>query len=379
MTEKLALSEFMYETVAIGAANQLPVSSVCNAKCLFCSNRMNPFPIRRIGFRAMDDVRKGIALLSADGRAEIRIGDSLPGRISEGEALLHPEILTILKWIRNKAPGRTIQVNTNGILLTQDFIGKLVDYKPMKFTISYHSDNKENWCRIFNLREEHYRIARNAFFQLRMKEFMVEAALVPLPRLVGYEDLENTLKALRCYTNKIIVYPPGFSRIADDGLVDILDTDYRELSSFFSGMRRKYHLDIDLHADPFKPIDFNPFQFMQRSFHRKFKHVLWMFSEAAYGRAKKILEAHLPFVPNDHYGVKVKNRTYGGNIVAAGLLMVDDFERALKGALRKFQRRNVRIDLIVLPQVAFDRYGDDLTGRSHAELSEKYGLPVWLG
>ncbi len=56
MSDALILSKYMYETVAGGFTNQLPVSSVCSAKCIFCSNHMNPFPIYREGFRALDDI-----------------------------------------------------------------------------------------------------------------------------------------------------------------------------------------------------------------------------------------------------------------------------------------------------------------------------------
>lgn len=109
----MTLSKFMYETVAIGATNQLPISSVCNARCMFCSNEMNPFKIHRVGFRPLDDVKKGIALLDPNSLAEIRPGDSLPGRISEGEALLHPELMAILSLIREKTPNNVIQINTD--------------------------------------------------------------------------------------------------------------------------------------------------------------------------------------------------------------------------------------------------------------------------
>ena len=58
---------------------------------------MNPFPIARLGFRPLDDIKKGIALLDQNPAGEVRIGDSLPGRISEGEALLHLELGEKLK------------------------------------------------------------------------------------------------------------------------------------------------------------------------------------------------------------------------------------------------------------------------------------------
>jgi uncharacterized Fe-S cluster-containing radical SAM superfamily protein len=379
----LSLSQYMYETIAVGSTNQLPISSVCNASCIFCSNNMNPFHIHRIGFRSLDDIKKGIALLDPNTKAEIRIGDSLPGRISEGEAMLHPEILTILKLIREKVPGKVIQVNTNGTLLTKNFIESLIPFKPMKFTISYHSDNPEYWCKIFNFDptrgREKYDIARNCFFLLKKNEFAVEATIVPLPTLVGYDDLENTIKSLRCYTKHILIYAPGFSKLVNPELKKILDVDYYELSKFLNTMIKKYKVSLSFFTDPLRPLDFFPHNFMMRSCDSNFKNVLWLFSKAAYKRCKKILEGYVPYVPNNHYPVQVNNRTYGGNISVAGLLMTDDFDKTIGRTLNKFADRNVKIDLIILPRIAFDRYGEDLKGCNYSTLTEKYKIPIWLG
>lgn len=374
----MTLSKFMYETVAIGATNQLPISSVCNARCMFCSNEMNPFKIHRIGFRPLDDVKKGIALLDPN-TAEIRLGDSLPGRISEGEALLHPELITILKLIRDKIPNNVIQINTNGTMLTKELIEALVPFKPMNFTISYHSDIPEHWCRIFSLGKDKYDIARNSFFLLKKNEFNVEATLVPLPAMVGYDDIENTIKNLRCYTSNISIYAPGYSRLITPELKKLMAVDYCELSRFLTAMRKKYKLFLDFFTDPLQPLDFYPHEFMSRSFQGKFKNVLWLFSEAAYGRNKKILEAYEPYVPNNHYAVKVINKTYGGNICVAGLLMTSDFDRAIFRALKNFEKKNVKLDLLIIPRIAFDRYGDDLKGDNYSSLTEKYKIPVWIG
>lgn len=383
MKHTLSLSEYMYETVAAGSTNQLPISSVCNASCIFCSNNMNPFHIQRIGFRSLDDIKKGIALLDPNTASEIRIGDSLPGRISEGEALLHPEILTILKIIRDKVPGKVIQVNTNGTLLTKDFIESLIPFKPMKFTISYHSDNLEYWCKIFNFNmergKEKYDIARNSFFLLKKNEFFVEATIVPLPTLVGYNDLENTIKNLRCYTSHILIYAPGFSKLVNPELKKILDVDYHELSRFLNTMRKKYKVFLNFFTDPLKPLDFSPYNFMTRSYDSNFKNVLWLFSEAAYKRCKKILEQYISYVPNNHYAVKVNNRTYGGNISVAGLLTTNDFDKTISRTLKKFTDKNVKIDLIILPRIAFDRYGDDLIGDNYSILMDRYKVMIWVG
>jgi len=374
----MSLSKYMYETVSANATTLLPISSVCNARCIFCSNKMNPFTIYREGFRSLEDIKKGIALLEP-GPNEIRIGDSLPGRISEGEALLHPDIFIILNMIRKKCPNSIIQVTTNGTMLTPDFVDHLEPFKPMKWTISYHSDNKDHWCKIFSLREDTYTIARNCFSILQKKQFIIEGTIVPLPNLVGYDDIENTIRAFSRYTKDILVYAPGYSKLVDGDLKSIIHADYNELSIFFSKMRKKYGVLIVFYSDPLMPLPFMPFTFMTNTFNFNFENVLWLFSEAAYERGKKIIESFLPQIPNNHYTEQVKNYTYEGNINVSGLLMVDDFDRAISEYLKEYADRRVRIDLLVLPGTAFDKFGDDLTGKNHSILEERYKLPIWLG
>lgn len=374
----LALSKYMYETVAGNYNNQLPISSVCNAKCIFCSNEMNPFPIYRVGFRPLEDIRKGIALLNPGLGDEIRLGDSLPGRISEGEALLHPDILKVLKLIRDKLPHQVIQVSTNGITLTKDFIERLVPYRPFKFTIAYHSDNPENWCKILNLKEDKYRVARDSFFHLAKNGFIIEGAIVLLPNLVGYDDIENTLKTFRFYTKEAVVWAPGYSFKASKALKEILETDYTQLSQFIIQMRKKYRMNLCLQTDTLMPLNFFPYQAMQNSFKTQFKNVLWLFSEAAYEKSKKILKEWNDFVPNEHYALMVKNETYKGNIICAGLLMVEDYRKVIEKSLEDFRAHKIDIDLIILPTISFDRYGDDLQGENYSKLAGEFKLPVWL-
>jgi uncharacterized Fe-S cluster-containing radical SAM superfamily protein len=373
----LTLSKFMYETIALGGMtiNQLPISSLCNSECIFCSNTMNPFPIHRLGFRPLDDIKKGISLLDVQA-GEIRLGDSLPGRISEGEALLHPDLLVIMQLIRNKVPHCTIQINTNGSLLTKELIERLNPFKPIKFTISYHSDDSKNWQKIFNRGPEFYKVAYESFYHLSMNGFLVEGALVPLPRMVGYSDIQNTLKVLKAWTKKIIIYAPGYSIKISPELKEILDIDFNELSVFIAEMRKKLRIELELHPDLKKPLIFTPSPLMYKTYDAKYKNVLWLLSEAAFERAKKILENWNPYLPNEHFAFMVKNNTYGGNIICSGLLLVSDFQETIKKALCTY--KNVKFDLILLPGNAFDRFGDDLTGENYARLKDEFGIPIWL-
>jgi uncharacterized Fe-S cluster-containing radical SAM superfamily protein len=373
----LTLSKFMYEAMALGpaAGGQLPISSVCNCECIFCSNNMNPFPIHRLGFRPLEDIKKGIALLDPQAE-EIRLGDSLPGRISEGEALLHPELLTILSLVRAKAAHSVIQISTNGSLLTKELVEQLKPFKPMSFTISYHSDNPEHWQRIFNRGASHYKHASESFYHLSKNGFAIEGALVPLPNLVGYEDIEHTLRTLKAWTKKVLIWGPGYTKKATAELKAILDTDFRELSAFMARMRKTYRMDLELKPDPLGPLNFAPFHIMQKTAYARRRNVLWMLSEAAYDRGKKILGDWNGYFPNEHVAVMVKNNTYGGNIICSGLLMVSDFREALKNALA--ERGDRKVNLILLPKKPFDHFGDDLTGQNYATLTEEFGIPIWL-
>ncbi|MFC2169594.1 radical SAM protein [Acidobacteriota bacterium] len=379
MMHDLKLSKFMYETVAGGHSNQLSISSVCNGKCIFCSNKMNPFTIYHPGFRPLNDIKKGIALLNPNSSQEIRIGDSLPGRISEGEALLHPDIFKVLKLIREKAPNTIIQVNTNGTMLTKDFIKKLIPSQPMRISISYHSNNPKFWRKIFNLGHTEYQTAHDSFIHLAKNKFKIEGVMVPLPSLVGYSDIENSIKRLTAFTNHFYVYLPGYTSKTSSDLKKILDVDYRELSSFLIKMRKKYRIDIEVPSDLLKPISFSPYKLMLNSYYEKRQNVLWLISEGAYKQARKILKDFNPFLPNEHFAYMVKNNTYRGNIICAGLLMVSDFKTAAKKAKNELIKKGIKISLIILPKISFDRFGDDLKGVNYSELIDEFQVPIWLG
>jgi len=72
--------------------------------------------------------------------------------------------------------------------------------------------------------------------------------------------------------------------------------------------------------------------------------------------------------------VEVPSRFFGGNIQAAGLLTVRDFEEALKGVLSSGDTPEV----ITLPSRAFDPWGRDLEGVRYRTLAEKTGIQVIL-
>jgi hypothetical protein len=77
---------------------------------------------------------------------------------------------------------------------------------------------------------------------------------------------------------------------------------------------------------------------------------------------------------NSHRVVVVDNLTYGGNIISAGLLMVDDFLVAGRAVLERWPET----DLLLVPAKGFDSLCRDLTGAPAYKLAESLGRPVWL-
>lgn len=73
--------------------------------------------------------------------------------------------------------------------------------------------------------------------------------------------------------------------------------------------------------------------------------------------------------------VAVPNHYFGGSIISAGLLVVEDFIHAWHDLDERLKKD---CDLLILPAKAFDHQGRDLAGRSYLELVQVTGKPVTI-
>ena len=69
----------------------------------------------------------------------------------------------------------------------------------------------------------------------------------------------------------------------------------------------------------------------------------------------------------------VKNTTFGGNIIVAGLLLVQDYLPVIEQALSE----GYTPDLIVLPKDSFYFDDLDLTGISAYTIKDKFGIEIF--
>lgn len=375
---------FFDEWLAAGQPQtQLSISAVCNARCLFCSNRMNPFPIRENVFRDIEDVKLQLSLGSANYDGAIHMSDSLPGRISEGEAFLHPHFFEILTLVREKFLTNRLHFTTNASLLDEPFVQKLEPFRPVELNISLHSTQPKLWARIFRTTERRARIALASFGLLEKHHIDFTGTIVPLPRICGWRDLENTFAFLvKAGAKSIILWWPGFSEKTPADLRREIECPRDEFEDFVGRMQGKFpgfpvvpqpNL-LEPRKLPIKRIMNFTLRGNLKTFGGAFQQVLWLVSEAAYPEISKMVAQFARDVPNEHHVFPVRNSSYGGNIRVSGLLMVSDFVAAGREALQTWPA----VDLVLVPKMAFDAFLRDLQKTPAYRIPEALGRTTWL-
>lgn len=94
------------------------------------------------------------------------------------------------------------------------------------------------------------------------------------------------------------------------------------------------------------------------------KKCLLLVSKLGYGIISKVLES------SEIVKIEVvANSYFGGNIMCAGLLVLEDIEDTLRAQYTLPQ-------VVFLPQVMFDEKGRDLVGRHYIELEEKFDIEI---
>jgi wyosine [tRNA(Phe)-imidazoG37] synthetase (radical SAM superfamily) len=368
-------SDYFFENISVGYNRQIQISSICNAKCIFCSNDQNPFEVKRCSFRPLEEIEK-VVWAASDIRGSIQLNESLPGRISEGEAFLHPDFDTIMRVIRNKFKNE-IKITTNGSLLTEDFIKHLEEFNPLEITISFPTIDKEHWKESFTLlNDHHYNIVVNSFLHLSNHNIKVFANIVPMPSWLGWNELEETFKFLSTRVQYIHVYAPGYTKHSK--IIDKLKYDKMELSLFLNDMSIKYGFTYQWELDPRLVLGIN-YDLITNNIMMSYKdgnrNFLWLTSTSAKERFEILLEKLCVGVPINNIILEVKNDIYGGNIECSGLWMIQDVDKALVNYLNN----NPHPDQIFLPKNFLDMYGFDLCSINILDLLKKYsGIRIGL-
>ncbi len=184
----------------------LPITSECGSRCVFCSNRYNPpsCEVFNIPPRSLEDIRSTLSWLQG-APGPIVIGESVT-RINEGEPLMHPNFLEIVRMVREEYPHKPIRVTTNAMALDPTLTDELTGLR-MELTVSLNTVGK---------REE---VMGDCDPQKTLKNvrylggrITFEGSVVALPFVTGWDDLEATLAFLKdAGSSSIRLLAPGFS------------------------------------------------------------------------------------------------------------------------------------------------------------------------
>ncbi|MFW6264764.1 MAG: DUF512 domain-containing protein [Bacillota bacterium] len=443
--------------------NILPVTSVCNMSCVFCSHRNNPsgLDVYGLGHLSLELIEELIDYLPEEG--SVIIGESA-SRIIEGDPMTHPEFKKVIKILREKYPLKKIVITTNGSYLDEEYISFLEDMMPLELNISLNCSNPEE--RVFLMSD---REAENIFTALGLLSTSVipfQGSIVAMPHLIGWTALSKSISLLaENYPETIRVFMPGFTSFSEERLKFSIEDVYRQLEELVGSFS---YLEVPVLLEPPIINDFNCYikgiirntpaadtalrkgdiikkvngqevvsrvdafnQILKSTnpridyiesvnmqkgkknpakeklqkielkkkagersgiivdydmdirtierltsllINNKARKIALVTSVLGKGVIKAFISYFYKKYRDIFYNkqidlVVVENRYFGGSIASAGLLVNNDIINSIKKNGKKYE-------LIVLPGIIYDIFGNDLTGKGYEEIEKSLGFSV---
>lgn len=355
---------------------KIPLSSVCNAKCKFCFERNNPFEVKKVGFRPTKEIFEHIdsieninQFILLGGTVSGRGGKLFGGRteqiISWGEQLIHPDIFSIIEYIRKRF-NNPISVYTNGTTLTREFIEKLSKFKPFNIGLSFSTIDRETWKYTNGLDDKHFDIVINSLKYLREYGINIMPSMVMMPQLSGFDSIERTIEFFKNYdVDTITVFAPCYTRYTDpEALDNLMKIDETELLHFLERMEEKYGITFRWSLNPKIDLDVDHDKIRKTIndlYKGNVKNTYWLTSISAYDRFVDIINninTKKDFITNV---LKVNNGVFGGNVKCCGLWMIEDVRQTLL-------ENSVSESHILLPGIFLDDDGYDMMGENIMDL-----------
>jgi wyosine [tRNA(Phe)-imidazoG37] synthetase (radical SAM superfamily) len=180
----------------------------CKADCVFCLHKGDPpgyYTKSESWQTSLQEVFTRLKYFSPNlGKALFSTMD-----YNSYEILTHPNILQVLRQIREKTEG-IISFTTNGVALDEAMIQQLASLQPLFLIISLNSANPDT-RRTF-MRDQHPEIAINSLPLLMQQRIPYAISLVPWPE-VPFEDVAYTIRFADTYKPYLIrVNLPSYTR-----------------------------------------------------------------------------------------------------------------------------------------------------------------------
>ena len=427
--------------------NILPVTSICNTSCIFCSHKQNPDNVQVYSFGNLSMETIDLLLPFLDKKKKIVIGESAT-KLIEGEPFCNPHFKEILSKLRRMFPDTPLSITTNGIALDDEWFKFLADIKPLEINYSINCVNQENRKTIMgnkNINEPEYVLEKLASYSIDY-----HGSIVAMNWLTGWEELEETIALVEKDAGSTIrVFLPGYTKLAPQNL-RFSQSYVNQLRDCVERLRGKYNIPITLEppfitnldteitgviqnssaalcginkGDVIKQVDganaltrYDAFSLIKKKGNTNIKLLrdgvevqvkiikkpgatsglvmdydidssikddirricarnkkvkVWILASKL---GTPILEELLKDLEEAIEVVETENLFFGGSIMCAGLLTVDDFLMTYE----KFREKIKQDDVLILPAIAFDQQGKDLTGSFYHELEEATGIKTIL-
>ncbi|GAB6138803.1 radical SAM protein [Halanaerobaculum tunisiense] len=245
----MIIIEYTEQQLAILSAqryNILPITSVCNMNCLFCSHQGNPAEVETYaqGHRSLEEIKELLEML--DAKQKIVIGESIT-RICEGEPTVHPQFNQVLELLRDEFPTTLIKLTTNGSNLTTDRLNLLATLEPLEVNLSLNSATLEGRAQL--MKDRQGEVAIKAAQGLQERDITYHGSIVALPHLVGWKDLEETISYLnQTGAETIRVFLPGYTKYSPQQMKFDLSL-WHKLEEFIAHCRTDYQVPITLEPE----------------------------------------------------------------------------------------------------------------------------------
>ena len=236
-------SEQQLAVISAQQDNILPITSVCNLDCKFCSHKGNPDELKTFssGHRPLNEVKNMIDFLSAE--RKIIIGESAT-KIEEGEPFTHPQFQEILQLLREEFPKTTIQLTTNGSRLKQNNVEFLNQIDNVELNISLNSATIEGREELMN--DLSAGVVLEGIKKLNELEIDYHGSIVAMPHLVGWSNLEETIAFFNQYGAQTLrVFLPGYTKHSPKDIKFDLNL-WEELGEFISDCNSRYGVPVIL-------------------------------------------------------------------------------------------------------------------------------------
>ncbi len=171
------------------------VSNACNFKCFYClqSNDINGQEYYEKGsMMKLDIFKKCVDNIVRAGKLKVL---TMSGT---GEPLLNPDIVEMVKYAVDKGAADSVEIVSNGALLTHELSERLADAGLGRLRISLQGLNAEDYKKVSNinldygkLKEElhyFYRVRKSTLLYIKVMDFMVKGEAA---RKQFYDDFSD--------------------------------------------------------------------------------------------------------------------------------------------------------------------------------------------